>query len=203
MVMLLAPNIWWMLDFPFLFARRCIRSCTHGGGDRFSCAQLSMRVIAHVLCLLIQSSYSGLQDLLQPSSAAEKRKHKLRRLVQSPNSFFMDVRCPGCYQMWVFICCTAVHDDNVSYDRIIDNYVWFTTSVLQCIHFSIILPFSQSACSWYRRIQLNLFCLLRSTTVFSHAQTTVICQECNSLLCQPTGGKARLTDGCSFRRKTN
>ena len=44
---------------------------------------------------------------------------------------------------------------------------------------------------------------LRRTTVFSHAQTTVICQECNSLLCQPTGGKARLTDGCSFRPKTN
>lgn len=36
------------------------------------------------------------KDLLHPSSAEEKRKHKLKRLVQSPNSFFMDVKCPGC-----------------------------------------------------------------------------------------------------------
>ena len=47
----------------------------------------------------LQASYSGLKDLLHPSSKDEARKHKLRRLVQSPNSFFMDVRCPGCYQM--------------------------------------------------------------------------------------------------------
>merc|ERR1712000_375950 len=39
------------------------------------------------------------------------------------------------------------------------------------------------------------------TTVFSHAQTVVICQGCTTVLCQPTGGKARLTEGCSFRRK--
>ena len=76
--------------------------------------------------LCLQSSYSGLQDLLQPSSAAEARKHKLRRLVQSPNSFFMDVRCPGCYQMWV-----AVHStDNVTYDV---HRLWFDRSVIICI----------------------------------------------------------------------
>lgn len=33
------------------------------------------------------------------------------------------------------------------------------------------------------------------TTVFSHAQTVVICGSCASVLCQPTGGKARLTEG--------
>jgi hypothetical protein len=42
---------------------------------------------------------------------------------------------------------------------------------------------------------------LRSTTVFSHAQTVVICSGCSTVLCQPTGGKARLTEGCSFRKK--
>nr|UXY86772.1 40S ribosomal protein S27 [Cryptomonas paramecium] len=26
----------------------------------------------------------------------EKTKHKLKRLIPSPNSFFMDVKCPGC-----------------------------------------------------------------------------------------------------------
>lgn len=40
-----------------------------------------------------------LVDLLHPEPAAEKRKHKLKRLVQAPNSFFMDVRCPGCFSM--------------------------------------------------------------------------------------------------------
>lgn len=40
-----------------------------------------------------------------------------------------------------------------------------------------------------------------STTVFSHASTVVFCGACSTVLCQPTGGKARLTEGCSFRRK--
>jgi hypothetical protein len=38
-------------------------------------------------------------DLLHPNPANEKRKHKLKRLVQAPNSFFMDVKCPGCFNM--------------------------------------------------------------------------------------------------------
>ena len=59
-------------------------------------------------------------------------------LVPAPRSFFMDVKCPGCFTI---------------------------------------------------------------TTVFSHAQTVVVCAGCSTVLCQPTGGKARLTEGCSFRRK--
>ncbi|KAF4517558.1 hypothetical protein B566_EDAN005122 [Ephemera danica] len=35
------------------------------------------------------------RDLLHPSPAEEKRKHKLKRLVQHPNSYFMDVKCPA------------------------------------------------------------------------------------------------------------
>ncbi|RPA82070.1 hypothetical protein BJ508DRAFT_325848 [Ascobolus immersus RN42] len=77
-------------------------------------------------------------DLLNPSPAAELKKHKLKTLVPAPRSFFMDVKCPGCFAI---------------------------------------------------------------TTVFSHAQTVVICKDCSTVLCQPTGGKARLTEGCSFRRK--
>uniref|UniRef100_A0A6Q2Y7I1 40S ribosomal protein S27 n=1 Tax=Esox lucius TaxID=8010 RepID=A0A6Q2Y7I1_ESOLU len=65
-------------------------------------------------------------DLLHPSSEEEKRSHKKKRLVQSPNSYFMDVKCPGCYKI---------------------------------------------------------------TTVFSHAQTVVLCVGCSTVLCQPTGGK--------------
>ncbi|KXJ16885.1 40S ribosomal protein S27 [Exaiptasia diaphana] len=80
------------------------------------------------------------KDLLNPTAEEEKRSHKLKRLVQSPNSYFMDVKCPGCYKI---------------------------------------------------------------TTVFSHAQTVVLCVSCSMVLCQPTGGRARLTEGCSFRRKQN
>uniref|UniRef100_A0AAQ4QPV6 40S ribosomal protein S27 n=1 Tax=Gasterosteus aculeatus aculeatus TaxID=481459 RepID=A0AAQ4QPV6_GASAC len=72
------------------------------------------------------------KDLLHPSLEDEKRTHKKKRLVQSPNSYFMDVKCPGCYKI---------------------------------------------------------------TTVFSHAQTVVLCVGCSTVLCQPTGGKARLTEG--------
>jgi small subunit ribosomal protein S27e len=79
-------------------------------------------------------------DLLNPSPEQELRTHKLKRLVQSPNSFFMDIKCPGCFQI---------------------------------------------------------------TTVFSHAQTVVMCGNCNIHLCEPTGGKARLTEGCSYRRKVD
>ncbi|EDL12362.1 mCG1045602 [Mus musculus] len=78
------------------------------------------------------------KDCLHPSPE-KKRKHKKNHLVRSSNSYFTDVKCPGCYKI---------------------------------------------------------------TTVFSHAQTTVIlCVGCSTVLCQPTGGKARLTEGCSFRRK--
>ncbi|KAL4997649.1 ribosomal protein S27-domain-containing protein [Aspergillus recurvatus] len=77
-------------------------------------------------------------DLLNPTPQAEARKHKLKQLVPGPRSFFMDVKCPGCFNI---------------------------------------------------------------TTVFSHAQTVVVCSGCSTVLCQPTGGKARLTEGCSFRRK--
>ncbi|KAF9620632.1 hypothetical protein IFM89_013658 [Coptis chinensis] len=69
-------------------------------------------------------------DLLNPPAEHENRKHKLKRLVQSPNSFFMDVKCQGCFNI---------------------------------------------------------------TTVFSHSQTVVVCGNCQTVLCQPTGGRARLT----------
>nr|XP_025614179.1 40S ribosomal protein S27-1 [Arachis hypogaea] len=40
-------------------------------------------------------------DLLNPPAELEKRKHKLKRLVQSPNSFFTDVKCQGCFNIYV------------------------------------------------------------------------------------------------------
>lgn len=35
------------------------------------------------------------KDLMHPSFAEERRRHKKKRLVQSPNSYFMDVKCIG------------------------------------------------------------------------------------------------------------
>jgi ribosomal protein S27E len=33
------------------------------------------------------------------------------------------------------------------------------------------------------------------TTVFSHAQTVVVCSGCTQVLCTPSGGKAKLSEG--------
>ena len=88
---------------------------------------------------LFQVSYQRMpQDLLHPSLADEQRKHKLKRLVQSPNSYFMDVKCDVCFQISI---------------------------------------------------------------VFSHAQTVVHCENCAKVICQPSGGLAKLTEGCKFRKK--
>ncbi|KAH9249720.1 40S ribosomal protein S27-like [Batrachochytrium salamandrivorans] len=77
---------------------------------------------------------------LNPTKDELKQTHKLKRLVASPNSYFMDVKCSGCVQI---------------------------------------------------------------TTVFSHAQTVVTCPSCSTKLCEPRGGVAKLTEGCSFRRKVD
>nr|ACI66191.1 40S ribosomal protein S27 [Salmo salar] len=39
------------------------------------------------------------KDLMHPTLEAERQRHKKKRLVQSPNSYFMDVKCPGCYRI--------------------------------------------------------------------------------------------------------
>jgi small subunit ribosomal protein S27e len=96
------------------------------------------------------------RDLLHPSIEDERRKHKKKRLVQSPNSYFMDVKCPGCYKI--------------------------TTGKLKLL---------------YNTTKFLSYYLI----VFSHAQTVVLCVGCNYVLCSPSGGKARLTEGCSFRKK--
>ncbi|XP_036153687.1 40S ribosomal protein S27-like [Myotis myotis] len=76
-------------------------------------------------------------ELLYPFPEEERRKHN-KSLVQSPNNYFMHVKCPGYFKI---------------------------------------------------------------TPVFSYTQTVVLCVSCSTGLCQPTRGKARLTEECSFRRK--
>ena len=50
-------------------------------------------------CLFVLQVLSQDIDLLHPPVELEKAKNKRKRLVQSPNSFFMDVKCQGCFQM--------------------------------------------------------------------------------------------------------
>ena len=78
------------------------------------------------------------KDLLHPSKEEEETKHKKKRLVPEPESYFMDVKCVACGKI---------------------------------------------------------------ATVFSHTATVVKCEGCQSILATPTGGKAKLTEGCSFRPK--
>jgi hypothetical protein len=48
-----------------------------------------MLIVFHLLPLALQIDH----DLLNPPAEYESKLHKLKRLVQSPNSFFMDVKC--------------------------------------------------------------------------------------------------------------
>ena len=38
-------------------------------------------------------------DLLNTDPTTEENLHKLRRMVQAPDSFFMDVKCKGCTEI--------------------------------------------------------------------------------------------------------
>jgi small subunit ribosomal protein S27e len=35
-------------------------------------------------------------DLLSPDPSVEAQKHKLKKLVQKPNSYFLDIKCSQC-----------------------------------------------------------------------------------------------------------
>jgi hypothetical protein len=61
------------------------------------CGGAGVWVLYSMIIYCVYVIYRMPKDLLHPSQADEKRKHKLKRLIQSPNSFFMDVKCPGCF----------------------------------------------------------------------------------------------------------
>nr|KJB71066.1 hypothetical protein B456_011G103600 [Gossypium raimondii] len=73
-------------------------------------------------------------DLLNPPAELEKKKHKFKHLVQTPNSFFMIYVCVG----------------------------------------------------------INFF-FPRALAFVCHSQIVVVCGNCQTILCQPIGSKARLT----------
>ena len=64
------------------------------------CCRLTQRV--PLPCSLQAHISMGDIDLLHPPKELEQQRHKLKRLVQTPNSFFMDVKCPGCFNMCAY-----------------------------------------------------------------------------------------------------
>jgi len=69
----------------------CLRTSTASsqGTQTWCVVQRAFEHIAHIDLQTLAV------DLLHPSQESEQKKHKLKRLVQSPNSYFMDVKCPG------------------------------------------------------------------------------------------------------------
>ncbi len=48
-------------------------------------------------------------DLLHPDPAIEAQKHKLKKLVQKPHSFFLDIKCKNCKALThTFSCAQSV-----------------------------------------------------------------------------------------------
>jgi len=131
--------------------------------------------------LLTTSAHQVLAvDLLNPSPAAEARKHKMKvRRKQQPT--------PS----------SARFSKLLTHSSLPRYY-----PTLTCRKTDNLL-LSQTLVPTPRSFFMDVKCpgCFTITTVFSHAQTVVVCAGCSQVLCQPTGGKARLTEGCSFRRK--
>ncbi len=127
------------------------------------------------------------KDLLHPSLEEEARKHKLKRLVQSPNSFFMDVKCPGKTVMLRSWCVLIL----IVCGPGVCLYCVCVCVLIPCVcgpgvySLCVVLVCAYTVCVGCYKI----------TTVFSHAQTVVLCVSCSTVLAQPTGGRARLTEG--------
>ncbi|KAB2008498.1 hypothetical protein ERO13_D10G094250v2 [Gossypium hirsutum] len=100
-------------------------------------------------------------DLLNPPAELEKKKHKLKYLVQTPNSFFMIYVCVGINFFFL------------------GRWFLFGEGSMYGIHLMI----STYLCLWFGD----------KTIVFSHSQIVVVCGNCQTILCQPIGSKARLT----------
>ena len=137
-------------------------------------------------------------DLLNPSPAAEARKHKLK--VR-----YSDLRVPFVpfysypFLSFFFRTCLQLPSLHITHSHSMPGLPdRCSCSLTLANHYR-----PQTLVPTPRSFFMDVKCpgCFTITTVFSHAQTVVICQGCSTVLCQPTGGKARLTEGCSFRRK--
>ncbi|KAL8269589.1 hypothetical protein Esti_006468 [Eimeria stiedai] len=71
------------------------------GGDALAgvASENLLAVTSRLIAAAKKSSAKMEVDLLHPDPTEEAKKHKLKRLIPNPKSFFMDVKCPGCYNI--------------------------------------------------------------------------------------------------------
>ena len=86
------------------------------------------------------------QDLLHPLPADEKRKHKLKRLVQSPNSFFMDVKCPGCFSITTVFSHAQASTNTFSQKTV--KPLTSTRALLRSVHVLDLIEELPALCTW-------------------------------------------------------
>lgn len=112
----------------------------------------------------------------------------------------MDVKCPGklsmCFKfLKLLLVQLNILKINFNYNQILIVILIFLFSINNCN--PKLFPNPQQTLVM---IEHASGCL-RIQTVFSHAQSVIQCKGCTTILSTPTGGKARLRDGCSFRKK--
>lgn len=113
-------------------------------------------------------------DLLHPPAELEKQKHKLKRLVESPNSYFMDVKCQGCFNMYVlgklskasrvlscFGCCLVVimHPTSMLHTCYSSSFFLSQFSLLPMLQYHCVQSFSD--CSGVPQLQCDAVCAHR------------------------------------------
>ena len=132
-------------------------------------------------------------------------------MLQSPRSHFVLTTHLYVHTFYVSICVLDSHICRWVMFNYIKSAMWpkvnfvvgCSSSVcrlLQDYHSFLSCPDRRAlCCSYIYHPTLFPFLLFagcyKITTVFSHAQTVVLCVGCSTVLCQPTGGKARLTEG--------
>ena len=119
----------------------------------------------------------------------------------------MDVKCPGLLVVFLPSCRFLPRVGN--FWRIACRNWSFSTRENFLLHlavclslftiFPLLIPPTQT--QTFKRFLFALGCY-KITTVFSHAQTVVCCVGCSQVLCQPSGGKARLTEGTKILFQT-
>ncbi len=73
---------------------------------------------------------------------------------------------------------------------------WLPSSCSDILFFHVFFAFENHS-SYSRFSAQDIRCqgCANITTVFSHAQTVVVCSGCAQVLCTPSGGKAKLSEG--------
>ncbi|XWS30973.1 hypothetical protein CRYUN_Cryun23aG0037100 [Craigia yunnanensis] len=141
-------------------------------------------------------------DLLNPPAELEKKKHKLKRLVQSPNSFFMIYGFKYylilyLYGVFHFLIPGFILVFLAERPYLATLKLWWCVVTARQFYASLLvveLDSLKDPLSGKRVTKSNGYDRKKSFMVF-------VLMNVLTCLCQPTGGRARLTEGSSFRKK--